>query len=71
MLEVGNGNLTPDENYTHMTLWCMLSAPLLIGCDMTKMSPFIVSLFSNDEVLAVDQDALGKQGWREKAEWAH
>jgi alpha-galactosidase len=64
MLEVGNGNLTADENYTHMTLWCMLSAPLLIGCDMPKMTPFIVSLFSNDEVLAVNQDALGKQGWR-------
>jgi alpha-galactosidase len=64
MLEVGNGNLTPDENYTHMTLWCMLSAPLLIGCDMPKMDPFIVSLFSNDEVLAVSQDAAGKQGWR-------
>jgi alpha-galactosidase len=64
MLEVGNGNLTPDENYTHMTLWCMLSAPLLIGCDIPKMSPFIVSLFSNDEVLAVNQDSLGRQGWR-------
>jgi len=64
MLEIGNGKLTPDENYTHMTLWCMLSAPLLIGCDMTKMSPFIVSLFSNDEVLAVNQDSLGRQGWR-------
>jgi alpha-galactosidase len=66
MLEVGNGGLTPDETYTHMTLWCMLSAPLLIGCDMTQMSPFTVSVFSNDEVLAVDQDALGKQGWRAK-----
>jgi len=64
MLEVGNGKLTPDENYTHMTLWCMLSAPLLIGCDMPKMSPFIVSLFSNDEVIAVNQDPLGRQGWR-------
>jgi alpha-galactosidase len=62
MLEIGNGDLTPDENYTHMTQWCMLAAPLLIGCDMTKMSPFIVSLFSNDEVLAVNQDSLGKQG---------
>jgi hypothetical protein len=66
MLEVGNGHLTPDENYTHMTLWCMLSAPLLIGCDMTRMSPFTISLFSNDEVLAVNQDALGRQGWRAK-----
>jgi alpha-galactosidase len=62
MLEVGNGSLTPDENYTHMTQWCILASPLLIGCDMTKISPFIVSLFSNDEVLAVNQDALGKQG---------
>jgi alpha-galactosidase len=62
MLEVGNGDLTPDENYTHMTQWCMLASPLLIGCDMTKISPFIVSLFSNDEVLAVNQDPLGKQG---------
>jgi alpha-galactosidase len=64
MLEVGNGHMTPDENYTHMTLWCMLDAPLLIGCEIPKMSPFTVSLFSNDEVLAVNQDALGKQGWR-------
>lgn len=66
MLEVGNGDLTPDENYTHMTLWCMLTAPLLIGCDMTRMTPFTISLFSNDEVLAVNQDRLGKQGDRVK-----
>jgi hypothetical protein len=66
MLEVGNGTLTPDENYTHMTLWCMLSAPLLIGCDMPHMDAFTVSLFTNDEVLAVDQDALGHQGSRAK-----
>ncbi|MGD0896979.1 MAG: putative Ig domain-containing protein [Thermoguttaceae bacterium] len=70
MLEVGNGNLTPDENYTHMTLWCMLAAPLLIGCDMTKMDEFVLSLHSNDEVLSVDQDALGKQGYRVKQDGA-
>ena len=64
MLEVGNGKITPDECYAHMTLWCLLSAPLMIGCDMTKMSPLTLSLFSNDEVLAVDQDELGRQGWR-------
>jgi len=62
MLEVGNGKLTPDENYTHMTQWCMLAAPLLIGCDLTKMSAFTKSLFTNDEVLAIDQDELGRQG---------
>ena len=61
MLEIGNGHLTPDEQYTHMSLWCLLSAPLLIGCDMTKMDDFVTSVFLNDEVLAVDQDPLGKQ----------
>ena len=63
MLEVGNSKkLTQEENYTHMTLWSMLASPLLIGCDMTRMSPFILSIFSNDEVLAVNQDELGAQG---------
>ena len=64
MLEVGNQGLTPDECYTHLTLWSMLAAPLLIGCDMTAMDPFIVSLFTNDEVLAVDQNGDGRQGYR-------
>ena len=68
MLEIGNGNLTPDENYTHMTLWSIMASPLIIGCDMTKMTPLTLSILSNDEVIAVDQDALGKQGWRVKQE---
>ncbi len=64
--EVGWGNLhptrlSPDEQYTHISLWCLLSAPLLIGCDMTKLDDFTLSLLSNDEVLALDQDALGKE----------
>ena len=63
MLEIGNGTLTADECYTHMTLWSMLSAPLIIGCKLPT-SPFVLSLFTNDEVLAVDQDELGKQGWQ-------
>lgn len=54
-------HLTPDEQYTHITLWCLLSAPLLTGCDMTKMDDFTIGLLTNDEVLAVDQDLLGKQ----------
>ena len=53
-------NLTPDEQYTHITMWSLLSAPMLIGCDMEKLDPFTLSLLTNDEVLAVDQDALGK-----------
>ena len=56
--------LTPDEQYTHISMWCMQSAPLLIGCDMEKLDPFTLGLLTNDEVLAVDQDALGKQAVR-------
>lgn len=69
MLVVGNvgwGNprptqLTADEQYTHMTLWCLLSSPLLLGCDMEKLDEFTMNLLTNDEVLAVNQDPLGKQ----------
>jgi alpha-galactosidase len=53
--------LTADEQYTHITLWCLVSSPLLIGCDMERLDPFTFNLLSNDEVLAVNQDALGKQ----------
>jgi alpha-galactosidase len=64
--QVGWGNLhpsrlTPDEQYTHISLWCLLSAPLLIGCDMTKFDAFTLNLLENDEVLALDQDPLGRQ----------
>ncbi|MGD0516829.1 MAG: putative Ig domain-containing protein, partial [Thermoguttaceae bacterium] len=54
-------NLTYDEQYTHITLWSLLSAPLILGCDLTKLDAFTLNLLTNDEVLAVDQDALGKQ----------
>jgi alpha-galactosidase len=53
--------LTEDEQYTHITLWSLLAAPLLIGCDMTQLDDFALNLLTNDEVLAVNQDALGKQ----------
>ncbi|HZV35373.1 MAG TPA: putative Ig domain-containing protein [Verrucomicrobiae bacterium] len=53
--------LTPDEEYTHMTIWCLDSAPLLLGNDLTAMNAFTLNLLENDEVLAVDQDALGDQ----------
>ena len=52
--------LTPDEQYTHISLWCLLSAPLLIGCDLEKLDDFTLNLLGNDEVLAVDQDSLGR-----------
>jgi alpha-galactosidase len=53
-------NLTADEQYTHISLWCLLSAPLLLGCDLDKLDPFTLNLLTNDEVLAIDQDALAK-----------
>jgi alpha-galactosidase len=56
--------LTPDEQYTHITQWALLGAPMLIGCDMTRMDPFTFGLLSNDEVLAVNQDALCTQARR-------
>jgi alpha-galactosidase len=56
--------LTPNEQYTHISLWCLLTAPLLIGCDMTQLDDFTRSLLSNDEVLEVDQDPLGRQAAR-------
>ncbi|WP_292939882.1 glycoside hydrolase family 27 protein [Mucilaginibacter sp. 44-25] len=57
-------HLTPYEQYTHMSLWCMLSAPLLIGCDMDKLDDFTLNLLKNREVIALDQDELGKQAER-------
>jgi alpha-galactosidase len=62
--------LTPDQQYTHLSMWCMLSAPLLLGCDLEKIDPFTLSLLGNDEVLALDQDALGRQATRLAADGA-
>jgi alpha-galactosidase len=56
--------LTPNEQYTHITLWSLLSSPLLIGCDMTQLDEFTTGLLTNDEVLAVNQDPLGKPAAR-------
>ncbi len=53
--------LTPNEQYTHISLWCLLSAPLLLGCPIDQLDEFTISLLTNDEVLEVNQDALGKQ----------
>ncbi len=69
-VDVGSGKnlhptgLTPNEQYTHISLWCLLDAPLLIGCDMTRLDPFTLNLLENDEVLAVNQDPLGRQATR-------
>ena len=56
--------LKPSEQYTHISLWCLLCSPLLIGCDMTKLDDFTLNLLTNDEVLEVSQDPLGRQAAR-------
>lgn len=66
---VGFGNphptrLTPNEQLVHVSMWCLFSAPLLIGCDMTKLDPFTLAILTNDEVLDIDQDPLGKPAGR-------
>ena len=71
MLVVGYGHfedgklhwskLTPHEQLTHITLWCMLAAPLLLGCDLENLNKFTTDLMTNTEVLAVNQDELGRQ----------
>jgi alpha-galactosidase len=64
MLEVGNGGMNEDEYRTHFSLWAILAAPLIAGNDVTRMTPYTVEILTNREVIAVDQDPLGKQGYR-------
>ena len=56
--------LTPDEQYTHITLWTLVASNMLIGCDIAQMDDFTLNLLSNNEVNAIDQDVLGKQADR-------
>ena len=58
--QLHNSRLTADEQYTHISLWSLQAVPLLIGCDMGKLDKFTLNLLTNDEVLAIDQDALAK-----------
>ncbi len=62
MLEVGNGGMTTEEYRAHFSLWCILAAPLMAGNDLRNMTPEIRDILINKEVIAVDQDPLGKQG---------
>jgi alpha-galactosidase len=59
MLEIGNGRMNHDEYLTHMTLWCMLAAPLLAGNDLAKMTPETLAILTDPEVIAIDQDPAG------------
>ncbi len=62
MLEIGNGGMTDVEYITHFSLWAITKAPLIIGCDVTNMSAATLSILTNPEVIAVNQDPLGVQG---------
>jgi alpha-galactosidase len=64
MLEIGNGHMSDNEYKTHMSLWSMLSAPLIAGNDLRDMTPAIHDILTNREVIAIDQDAAGKQATR-------
>jgi alpha-galactosidase len=64
MLEIGNGGMNETEYQTHMSLWSILAAPLLAGNDLRNVSPAILVILTNREVIAINQDKDGKQGRR-------
>ena len=64
MLEVGNGKMSLAENRTHFSWWAILAAPLLAGNDLPNMKPEIKAILTNKDVIAINQDPLGKQGIR-------
>ncbi len=57
-------HLTPNEQLLHISMWCLFSSPLLIGCDMSRLDNFTLALLSNDEALEINQDPLGKPAGR-------
>ncbi len=63
MLEVGNG-MTTGEDRAHFSIWCMLAAPLIAGNDLPSMGKATVDILTNREVIGIDQDSLGVQGFR-------
>ncbi len=64
MLEVGNGGMTTTEYESHFSLWALMAAPLIAGNDMSRMDADTARILTNRDVIAVDQDPLGKQGRR-------
>lgn len=62
MLEVGRG-LKPSEEEVHVGMWCMMSSPMLIGCDLNSLKPSSLALLKNKELIAINQDPLGLQAY--------
>lgn len=67
MLEVGRG-LTEEEDKTHFGMWCIMSSPLLIGCDLNDIKGNALSLMQNEELIALNQNKLGLQAYVVKKE---
>jgi alpha-galactosidase len=71
MLEVGNGGMTVTEYQSHFALWAIMAAPLLIGCDLRRISPENLEILLNADIIAIDQDPLGVQGRPVRSEDGH
>lgn len=63
MLEVGNGGMSDEEYKTHFSFWCMLASPLIAGNDLNNMRKETLAILKNNEMIAVNQDPLGKQAF--------
>ena len=68
--QLRDSRLTPDEQYSHISLWSLLAANMLIGCDLSQIDDFTFNLLCNNEVNAVNQDVLGVQAHRDFFEGA-
>ncbi len=68
MLEVGNGELSSDQSRAHFALWSILAAPLMAGNDLRTMSDEVREILTAPEIVAIDQDAAGRQGRRIRRE---
>jgi alpha-galactosidase len=70
-LAQGRTRLSPSAQYSHVSLWCLVAAPLIFGGDVTRLDDFTLNLLCNDEVIDVDQDPLGKPGRRVAKDGGH
>jgi alpha-galactosidase len=61
---IKGGGCTPEEYRTQMSMWCMLASPLMMGCDVRNMNDVTKSILLNKDIISIDQDTLGKQGFR-------
>ena len=64
MLEVGNGDLTLAEQRSHFTLWALIKSPLLLGNDLQSVTDQTLEIITNTEIIALNQDPMGVQGYK-------